>query len=804
MGEAKHMSEDNQVQKLRDELFADFRSYWESPTPWDDISSNKGLYNLKALKDKYLLRLSDSKYRKFLFSLSNDSDVYYVFWAERLLCLYYETGEVDNVFKKKYVWNIFYSIKSILKMRRGRQINDSISMSWTKALKKLIARFENVVLSFADPALQKKWHPYVVHYKVNECNDDSDLDQLFLTYRAEYNKNFSSRDNLVRYAWVVVDCINRAIKLLNKKLVEVFAAEGKELQERLNNGNRFFVENEKNINQDLIVDESPNMGKDISINNQLHYALIKADNFLSGEGEASSWLMIGEVEKAISTYKELLDENPNNQKGKINLIRLYFHIGDIVNAEKLLEDNIITEELIIKLAREVVSSYYDVKKSCGKKFYELKRRFSLQAKFYLGCVNKYGKNIKLLALEKFNVVESLYLCALAMQSDSLANEFSVVLDIFKYLVDINYKWEGKHKTTNSAYGHLLLKAGLLEDARQYLKEDVINNLNSVYAWVSYGKSFEKTSIDAAKCFCRAILCSEANEFLKILAHDLLGNFFEETQQLSRAAREYAIADEIRKKYKLNLKYELRMIASKFLGLSILPNPIDSNDDVYRTLSSSASDLISCDTVKVCGVIVGIQAKRLRVWYEGVDGVVPSGFAYVLANSSEKVIVGMPIYVLINHCVKSTAISWSKRESGILWDIYPKTIGVVTKVDYNRRFWSITIDDNIEISVGEDCIPSVSKVPVGSFVNVCVVNSAGVSQILDVSINDSLTTLPPFVEKINGVLIKEKQSRFGKIGNTFVPERLCREIPSGTQMEVLAVKVTDHKKKKISRLAFTLA
>ena len=53
-------------------------------------------------------------------------------------------------------------------------------------------------------------------------------------------------------------------------------------------------------------------------------------------------------------------------------------------------------------------------------------------------------------------------------------------------------------------------------------------------------------------------------------------------------------------------------------------------------------------------------------------------------------------------------------------------------------------------------------------------------------------------------MKSKQSRFGRIDDVFVPERLCKDVPSGTQMAVFAVEVEDHRKKKKGGLAFAPA
>ena len=152
----------------------------------------------------------------------------------------------------------------------------------------------------------------------------------------------------------------------------------------------------------------------------------------------------------------------------------------------------------------------------------------------------------------------------------------------------------------------------------------------------------------------------------------------------------------------------------------------------------------------------------------------------------------------------TVASWSIRKDGALWDVYPAEAGVITKVDYNRGFWRIALGADVELSVGMDRVPSIANIPVGAFVQIRKVETAGEPEILEVTPVKDLQVLPPFVRRVEGTCEKMKMSRFGRIGDVFVPERLCKNVPSGTQMTVLAVEVEDHRKKTKGWLAVASA
>jgi hypothetical protein len=236
-----------------------------------------------------------------------------------------------------------------------------------------------------------------------------------------------------------------------------------------------------------------------------------------------------------------------------------------------------------------------------------------------------------------------------------------------------------------------------------------------------------------------------------------------------------------------------------------PAPVPSNEDVYAKLSASAGEFLSTGTTDVRGVIVSVLKSNVRVWCESPNEEGRGFFTYVARGGITDLVRGTPVWVSLNQFRNTKVVaSWSIRTDGVPWDIYPIEVGVVTKVDFNRGFWHIVLGCDVELSVGADRVPSVVGIPVGAFVQVRKVETAGVPEILAVSPVKAPLAMPTFVRRVEGVCVKSKQSRFGRIDDVFVPERLCKDVPSGTQMAVFAVEVEDHRKKKKGWLAFAPA
>ena len=73
-----------------------------------------------------------------------------------------------------------------------------------------------------------------------------------------------------------------------------------------------------------------------------------------------------------------------------------------------------------------------------------------------------------------------------------------------------------------------------------------------------------------------------------------------------------------------------------------------------------------------------------------------------------------------------------------------------------------------------CLPSIENFKVGEIVSVCVVKRGNEHEIMNVEPRSFTMELPMFVRRVTGECIKEKLSRFGRIGEVFVPERLCEK------------------------------
>jgi tetratricopeptide (TPR) repeat protein len=448
-------------------------------------------------------------------------------------------------------------------------------------------------------------------------------------------------------------------------------------------------------------------------------------------------------------------------------------------------------------------------------FFSWKSGFFKQAEFYLTCVEKLGDDLATLASTNFSVAECLYHCALAKKyslGEPLVLSHQLAITVFEELFKRGVKWPKERQTVAACLGRLLLASGRIDEARPYVKETLLRNPDSPVAWTDYGKTFGKNSIDAAKCFCRAICCPSAKEGLTVAAHELLGEYYEATSQLPRALKEYEVCDEIRDRNNWHRKARDFALLLKYLlegkkageGEKVL-DPVESNAEEYARLSASAGELLSSGTSEVRGVVVSMLKNSVRIWHEPASKGGCGAFVYAARGAAEDIARGTPVWVALNIFIdKETIASWSIRADGSAWDVYPTKVGVVTKVDFNRGFWRIVVGGGVELSVGVDRIPSVAGVPVGAFVKVRMVETAGKQDVLSVQACGTLAELPSFVRHVEGVCIKTKQAHFGRIGDVFVPERLCKDVPSGTQMTVFAVEVEDHRKKKKGWLAFAPA
>lgn len=792
--------------------------FWEKTDPWQSIAVADGTEAVTQIKSAFLKALTGTRkddhvymnfvMRDFLEWMSRYGDSFEALWSERLAFLFFEAyGDGDRQ-RKSYVLNLFYAIKAVSKIKWDFRRDKSAALLWQSCLKSLVTRFETVVAGFSDPAQSIKWEPIVVHYKLEVSDDDDELAKLFLASRAAYNKDPSSSENLRQYAWVVHDCIKRAISLANIKLVETFTTEGKRIQPQFEKIplRRYLplVQAGERATDAMMASIARERNGDETVVKAIGAILGKAERFLSGEGEASQWMKKGDIPKAIAAYKEGLERDGNNREARIGLIELYLRNADVASASNLLVEGLVTVEFVKRLTKVVRSA-----------FFSWKSGFYKQAEFYLTCVEKLENDLANLASMNLSVAECLYHCALTKKYSSgepLVLSHQLAITVFEELFKRSVKWPKERQTVAGCLGQLLLASGRIDEARPYVKETLLRNPDSPVAWTDYGKTFGKNSIDAAKCFCRAICCPSVKEKWTVTAHELLGEYYEATNQLPRALREYEVCDEIRgrnnwhrkaRDFALLLKYLLE--GKKSGEGERVPDPVESNAEEYARLSASAGELLSSGTSEVRGVVVSMLKNSVRIWHEPTSKGGRGAFIYAARGTAEDMARGTPVWVSLNIFVdKETVASWSVRTDGSTWDVYPTKVGVVTKVDFNRGFWRIVVGDGVELSVGADRVPSVAGIPVGAFVKVRMVETAGKQDVLSVQTCETLLELPSFVRHVDGVCIKTKQTHFGRIGDVFVPERLCKDVSSGTQMAVFAVEVEDYRKKKKGWLAFAPA
>lgn len=805
------------------------RGYWEKTDPWQSIAVADGVEAVARMKSILLKILTGTRkdnhvYMNFVMRdllewMSRYGDSFEALWSERLAFLFFEAHGDGDRQRKSYVTNLFYAVKAVSKIKWDIRRDKSAVHLWQLYLKSLVTRFETVVGGFSDPAQSIKWEPIVVHYKLEVSDDDDELAKLFLASRAAYNKDPSSSENLRQYAWVVHDCIKRAIGLANIKLVETFAAEGKRIQpqfEKIPLRRYLPLEQAGERATDTIkASVARARNGEESVVKAIGTILEKAERFLSGEGEASQWMKKGDLPKAIAAYKEGLERDANNREARVGLIELYLRNADVDSAFNLLTEGLVTGAFIERLTEAMRSVYYAWKSSMREGNHARLLGFYKQADFFLTCAVNLGNDLTGLACGKLGVAECLYRCAMERKysaGEALVIKYPAVIGVFEELVRRGVTLPSKYLDASACLGRLLLATGRIDDARPYVKETLLRNPDSPVAWTDYGKTFGKNSIDAAKCFCRAICCPSAKDGLTIAAHELLGEYYEATSQLPRALREYEVCDEIRGRNNWHRKARDFALLLKYLlegkksgeGEKVL-DPVESNTEEYARLSASAGELLSSGTSEVRGVVVSMLKNSVRIWHEPASKGGRGAFIYAARGAAEDMARGTPVWVSLNIFIdKESVASWSVRADGSVWDVYPTKVGVVTKVDFNRGFWRIVVGDGVELSVGADRIPSVVGIPVGALVKVRMVETAGKQDVLSVQASGTLEELPSFVRHVEGVCIKTKQTHFGRIGDVFVPERLCKDVPSGTQMAVFAVEVEDHRKKKKGWLAFAPA
>lgn len=764
------------LEKMYETFKTVFSQDWEFVKPWEMIRKREGSKVVQEIQSRFLTFLTSKKSngiiyfdyaaKKFLdwmIQKSEDShkdvDVYKAIWAERLAYLFITAYEENDVHRKVYLKYLFAAIKVIYKsLLLTVNLSGEEDTTWDNMCRTLVGRFDTVVKRLSESKDKDYWTGNLIRYKLKFSTDDAELAKSFANSRMKFNKNPESFKELKSYAWVLYDCINQVIHLSKRNLVEGFRLEGENVL-------RHFEKNN-------FEDPSKNM---------LQKALTSADAFLSGVYEARQWLNKGELSKAIATYKEILVRNPKNIEARVGLIELMLKgFNCEIEGKDLFVDELLTPKILCRFTKAISASPFYVS----------------SALFYLWYVEKFGKNLKKFVYQEPAIARALYTASSELK-DAQLKKYSFVVDLFRDLVKMDFKYPNG-TTAEYELAHLLLDDGQLEEARVYFRKNLIQHLTWSSAWTNYGKTYAKDSIDAAKCFCRAISLISKMDLIKnpLMAwssHFALYNYFVATKQDQCVLHEKKILDKL-SEFESLLRKGIKFNTNEYFNLVL------SNAEVYKQLSLLADDLLEADVVKKRGVIVGILAEKLRVWHEG-----ECEFTYIPRNNIINVSVGLPITLQFFVCEEKLYFnSWTLRPDGVFWDIYPRKAGVITYIDYDRGFWRIALEAGLTVQVSKACLPSIENFKVGEIVSVCVVKRGNEHEIMNVEPRSFTMELPMFVRRVTGECIKEKLSRFGRIGEVFVPERLCEKLPSGTLMTVLAVEVKDFRRQTNNWLAFAQA
>lgn len=790
-----------EAEKLYTVLKNALTKYWDSVMPWEGISAREGAQSVAEIQDRLLEFLTYTQKNKetaqvsfyladaarvLLDWMKASKDPYDHVWADRLAYLFFSAHGSRDFHRTNYLAYLLAAMKALDSISTKK-----CSVTWKDAFRTLVSRFETVVNGLKDPDSKDFWAGIAVHYKLKISTDDAELAKLFAASRVAFSKNQSSPKHLQRYAWSVYDCIHQAVRLSKWKLVESFGVEGRRVLGYFGKIKRDETP-EGNEKTDALLERAKVA---------LESAVALTERFLSGEEEARQWFEKGEIAKEIATYKEGLVRNPASHALRVGLLEAYLRAGQVQFASSLLSDEMVTVEPLVRITSLIINRVKPSKEILA---------------FYLDYTKRFGEKLVPIIREKADVANGLYRSALSLilrYKVSVVQDYPFVLDVFRALDECKFDWPPKYsyRTISGCIGNLLLRSGQPEAARPYLKKAVRQNANSPRTWLNYGESYAKDSDEAAQCFCRALRLVADDVALTYIIRCHMKDYFEATNQMSRAMYEQKQIDKLSGRLIVKLPEDssesssLTLSEEKAEEWQDTPEAVVSNDDIYAQLASRAEELVFDETIDVRGVVVGVLRNRLRVWHEAIDPDVEGTLAYVPREGDSKAVRGMPITLkLMQHSKRPIVVSWSRRPEGKPWDVYPLQDGVVTHVDYNRGFWRIALSGGVSVLVGQARVASVKAFKAGDFVCVCAVKTANEVEILEVKPRDPAAELPAFVRRVEGECVKAKQAHFGRIGEVFVPERLCGNSSSGTRMAVFAVETDDFRKRTRNWLAVAQA
>jgi len=346
---------------------------------------------------------------------------------------------------------------------------------------------------------------------------------------------------------------------------------------------------------------------------------------------------------------------------------------------------------------------------------------------------------------------------------------------------------------------LALMSGQVEAARKGFEKCILNKPQDAEGWYWLGMTFANDNLDFARCMCKSIsLCEKG--FLAGEAHERLADYYLSVGRKPEQVRELRKA--------VNLKKEAGVrthAADRLLDLEFFDEIQSAPDDYAEImkLASEAESLVSSVQKECPAVVVAVGKKNSSVRVYIVDDG-RGFFANVPACGLVAPYGGMPVTVILTSANRNEPLKLLSRESGSDWDVCSASTGIVIAVDDNYGFAKIAIEDGVVAYIDERHFPVAGKVKIGDLAFVrCEVRSGKV-RVYSCEVALEGSELPPFVRGSSGCLRRDnKYCEFGYVGDVFVPGDLCRNIPSGSEVAVYAVRIPVRPRQKAAWQAVKL-
>lgn len=749
----------------------------------------------------------------------------------------YNLSEGNSV--KVYAWCVVSAVKALKEesFRTKESYNDII----TNILKEM----DGVTIE-AKTDIDRILIEQIKHYKTIYLASEEHLSAAFEEQRAKYMEDPSDINNLRKLGWTLHDCIKQSVDVLaNGKLVEFFSNE----LSRLNY-------------PDIMRNQDPNL-----VNCQA-LDIRKAKEFLDGTGEVRALERSNDLSAALVAADNLIKAQPNNVEAHLAAARVYEKLTRHGDA---LKEYLFADELLPNDARTQTGAAWAFVRYVGGllkdakwspkienlilRGFDLFNRFTVLQKpslvysqvmrvFTKGIklsgkevpwlvANKYIAFIKVWGTENFlqddfkpfvpkdkpdqsypslveNVTSALYRCAVAMSRDgrALVNDNPWVVGFVGKAVERfpAQQWYPYY------YGKLLVELGRHEEARKYIIKTAQRKLGEFWVWQMLAETYPDNIDRQLMCLCRAVQCHVQDAVYLVAVRSMLGKVFHAKGMDAEALLEIGIVDELRAKkgWKAISHGEDFAIWSKDVV------PANDNKGLYRKWGSLAEEIVLENLSSENGIVTArfLDKERkeevAKIWWLDASGRRHEVRVNVRKfRQLGKMNPGSPVRVwtdLING--RDVILKVEGRKDGLMWDVYPKVVGMLVSRDERRGVSVFVISDKGETYVGDWVKhPSIKNIPVGSLCELILAPiKNGYNTLLDCHQAGDVAW-PEFIREYSGELRIPDGKQFGFVGDdVFVPDSLIianDRVSSGVKVKGFAARSYDKSKNRISWKAATL-